>query len=138
MLPDFATMIRRKLKPGGMWVIKVPSTEGAYFIVAHRLLKIAGWLTSGVVRRLWQSEYEFPHTVYFSRATLELFSRNHGLDTVAYCEMEEVPSHSVIDRLVMDSTIPSWQAYLISPAFYLINLIEKRRGKSDALLMLAS
>jgi 2-polyprenyl-3-methyl-5-hydroxy-6-metoxy-1,4-benzoquinol methylase len=137
-LPDFANMIRRKLRPGGMWIIKVPSTDGAYFVVAHHLLKIAGSLMSGIVRRLWQSEYEFPHTVYFNRATLELFLRNHGFHIVAHRYLEEVPNRTVIDRLVMDNTISVWQAYLISPAFYLINLIEKWRGKSDALLVLAS
>ena len=138
VLPDFANMIRRKLRPGGIWVIKVPSTEGAYFVVAHHLLKIAGSLMSGIVRRLWQSEYEFPHTVYFNRATLELFLSNHGFHIVAYRYMEDVPNRSVMHRLLMVNTIPVWQAYLISPAFYLINLIEKWRGKSDALLVLAS
>lgn len=137
-LPGFAGMVRRKLRPGGVWIIKVPSTEGAYFVIAHCFLKIAGSLMSGIVSRLWQSEYEFPHTVYFNRSTLESFLRNHGFQIVAYRYMEEVPNHTVIDRLMMDNTISAWQAYLISPAFYLINLIEKWRGKSDALLVLAS
>ena len=136
-LPDFATMIRHKLRPGGMWVIKVPATEGAYFILAHRLLKIASSFMSGMIKRLWQSEYEFPHTVYFNRETLRLFLENHGFKLVAHRYMDELPNNTIIERLLMDNTIPAWQAYLISPAFYLINVIEKWRGRSDALLILA-
>ena len=37
----------------------------------------------------------------------------------------------------MDNTIPRWQAILIAPTLYFINFIEKARGKSDALLVLA-
>lgn len=136
-LPAFADMIHKKLRPKGLWLIKVPSTEGLYFNVAHRLLKFGRPLLSNTIKRLWQSEYEFPHTVYFNRRTLERYLQNHGFEVVDFTYLADVPNRTVIDRLLMDNTIPRWQAYFAAPVFYLINLIEKCRGKSDALLMLA-
>ncbi len=136
-LPDFARMIRRKLRPGGLCVLKVPSTEGLYFLVAHSLVRFVRPLTSGVIKRLWQSEYEFPHTVYFNQQTLKRFLCNHGFEILEARHIEDVPNETVIARLLMDDTIPKWQAYMIAPAFYVINFVEKLRGKSDALLMLA-
>lgn len=136
-LSNFARMIHHKLRPGGLWVIKAPSTEGLYFTLAHSLLPFGGPLMSGVVKRLWQSEYEYPHTVYFSLRTLGQFLVSHGFEVVASKYLAEVPNSTVMDRLLMDDTIPRWQAVLSAPAFYLINFIEGVRGKSDALLMLA-
>jgi cyclopropane fatty-acyl-phospholipid synthase-like methyltransferase len=136
-LPGFARMVYNKLRPEGVWLIKVPSTDGLYFTLAHRFLRFAAPLTSATIKRLWQSEYEFPHTVYFNQSTLQRYLENHGFQVVDFSYIEDVPNNTVIDRLLMDSTIPRWQAYLISPVFYLINLVEKCRGKSDALMMLA-
>jgi 2-polyprenyl-3-methyl-5-hydroxy-6-metoxy-1,4-benzoquinol methylase len=137
MLPEFAQMLHRKLKPHGFWLIKVPSTEGLYYTVAHALQPYAGSLLAGIIKRLWQSEYEFPHTVYFNRKTLGLFLGNHGYEVVATKYLAEVPNSTVMDRLRMDNTIPKWQEILIAPAQYFINAIEAMRGKSDALLVLA-
>ena len=137
MLPEFARMIHRKLKPDGLWLIKVPSTEGMYYTVAHALLPYAGSLLAGIIKRLWQSEYEYPHTVYFNRKTLGLFLANHGYEIVATKYLAEVPNSTVMDRLRMDNTIPAWQAIVIAPALYLINAVEALRGKSDALLVVA-
>lgn len=136
-LTDFARMIRRKLRPGGLFVLKVPSTEGLYFNVAHGLVRFARPLASGVIKRLWQSEYEFPHTVYFNQHTLGRYLSNNGFEVLEARHVPDVPNETVIARLLMDDTIPPWQAYLMAPAFYIINFAEKRRGKSDALLMLA-
>jgi len=137
-LSDFAGMIHRKLRPNGLWVIKVPSTEGFYFSLAHRLLPFGGASVSGVIKRLWQSEYEYPHAVYFNQGTLRRFLENEGYEVLASRYLAEVPNSTVMDRLLMDNTIGRWQAMLIAPAFYLINFIEKLRGKSDALLVVAS
>ena len=136
-LSDFAEMVHRKLRTGGLWVIKVPSTDGLYFTLAHRLAKGPRAIMSGIIKRLWQSEYEFPHTVYFSQQTLRRYLDNHGFTVIASRYLADVPNDTVIDRLLIDSTIPRWQAFLIAPAFYLINFVESWRGKSDALLMLA-
>lgn len=136
-LSDFTRMIHQKLRPNGLCVIKVPSTEGLYFNVAHRLLPFGGSIMSGVIKRLWQSEYEHPHAVYFNQRTLRRFLENHGYEVVATKFLADVPNSTVMDRLLMDNSIQRWQAILIAPTLYLINAIEKVRGKSDALLVLA-
>jgi hypothetical protein len=136
-LSDFARLIHRKLKPGGVWVIKVPSTEGLYFTLSHRLLPLSPSFAAGAVKRLWQSEYEFPHTVYFNETTLEQFLKRNGYEILTSGYLAEVPNATVMDRLLVDDTIPKWQAALGAPAFYLVNFIEQLRGKSDALLVLA-
>lgn len=136
-LSGFARMIHRKLRPDGLWLLKVPATEGLYFTLAHRLLPFARPLVAGVIKRLWQSDYRYPHTVYFSRDTLARFLDAHGFDVVQSGYLAEVPSRTVMDRLLLDDTIPRWQALLIAPALYLINAVEATRGKSDALVMVA-
>ena len=136
-LADFASMIHRTLRPDGLWVIKVPSTEGLYFTIAHRLVRMSRSIMSAVIKRLWQSEYEYPHLVYFNQSTLTRFLENRGFEPLAFEYLAEVPNSTVIDRLFMDDTIPKWQAMVSVPVFYLINLIESIRGKSDALLALA-
>ncbi len=130
----FAGMIRRKLVPGGLWVIKVPSTEGLYFTLAHLFPSLT---PRGVLRRLWQADYEYPHTVYFNRGSLRRFLESHGFEVTATRYLADVPNSTVIDRLRMDDTIPAWQAPLLAPAFYGINFVEALRGKSDALVMVA-
>jgi 2-polyprenyl-3-methyl-5-hydroxy-6-metoxy-1,4-benzoquinol methylase len=135
-LAAFAQMIQQTLKPEGLWVIKVPSTEGLYFTVAHRV-PFSSLFLSGVLKRLWQSEYEYPHTVYFNQKTLRQFLENQGYEVLAVHYLAEIPSQTIVDRLLMDSTIPRWQAFLSVPIFYLMNWIEAARGKSDALLMIA-
>jgi len=136
-LSDFARMLHRKLRPDGLWVIKVPSTEGLYFTLAHQLLPFAASVVSGVIKRLWQSEYEYPHTVYFNQKTLTQFLDRHGYEVLKVHYLDEVPNRTVMDRLRMDNTIPKWQTIFMAPVLYSLNFIEHLRGKSDALLVIA-
>lgn len=128
-LDSFAQLVARKTR--GWWVIKVPSSDGLFFKAAHALR------IRGAVQRLWQSEYEHPHTVYFDEASLTRFLRNNGFDVVAKRYLDEVPNDTVVDRLTLDGRTPRWKAMLALPLFYAINAIERLRGKSDALLVLA-
>lgn len=130
-LADFASRVRQSLRSGGLWAIKVPSTEGLFFRVAHALR-----LRRQLVR-LWQSEYAWPHTVYFSRATLTAFLARNGFHVVAHRYLSEVPLATAKARLTMMKDVPRWQAILALPAIALVNLIEALRRKSDALVVLA-
>jgi SAM-dependent methyltransferase len=69
-LSTFAQLIRRKLKPGGLWVIKVPSTEGLYFAITNCLQKLGVPFIQRAITRLWQLDYVYPHTVYFKQSNL--------------------------------------------------------------------
>ena len=116
-----------------LWVIKVPSSEGLFYQVAHALLP----LSRGVVRRLWQSDHEYPHTVYFDRSTLTRFLEKHGFVVEQARYLEEVSAKTASQRMLLDPTIPRWQSLLAAPLVRLINAFERWRGTSDALLVIA-
>jgi hypothetical protein len=130
-LASFASAVHRTLEANGLWIIKVPSSEGLFFRIAHTLhLRPA-------IRRLWQSDYASPHTVYFDRRTLSAFLRRHGFEAVAHRYLADVPSGTALARLRFDPTTSRCLALLSVPAIYAVNLIERLRGKSDALLVIA-
>jgi SAM-dependent methyltransferase len=128
-LNAFAELVRRKAR--ALWVIKVPSSEGLFFRVAHALR------LRGAVRRLWQADYEHPHTLYFDRATLTRFLGNHGFEVVAARFLEELPTATAVDRLTLDGGMARWRARLAVPFIFAVNILERLRGKSDALVVLA-
>ncbi|HEX8619343.1 MAG TPA: class I SAM-dependent methyltransferase [Thermoanaerobaculia bacterium] len=128
-LDAFAQLAARKARM--FWVIKVPSSDGLFYKAAHALR------LGSAVRRLWQSEYAHPHTVYFDERTLQRFLRKNGFETVGMRYLAEVPHGTVVDRLTLDRRIPRWKAMLAVPIFLAINVIERLRGKSDALVAIA-
>lgn len=128
-LDAFAQLAKRKARK--LWAIKVPSSDGLFFRIAHALrMKTA-------VERLWQSRYEHPHRVYFDERTLHRFLRKHGFEVVATHYLDEIPTRTVVDRLTLDGNIPRWQARMAVPAVALINTVEHMRARSDAMLVLA-
>jgi LmbE family N-acetylglucosaminyl deacetylase/SAM-dependent methyltransferase len=129
-LHAFAEDIRRR---AALWVIKVPSCEGLFYKVAHALLPF----TRSAVRRLWQSDHEYPHTIYFDEKTLTRFLRQHGFTIERIRYLEEMPDATALQRLQVDPTIPRWQALIALPLVRLVNRVERWRAKSDALLVLA-
>jgi SAM-dependent methyltransferase len=125
----FAELVKRKTR--ALWVIKVPSSDGLFFRIAHALrIRTA-------VERLWQSNYEHPHTVYFDETTLTRFLRSHAFEIVAVRYLDEVPTATAVDRLTLAGGMPRWKARLALPLFAAINAIERLRSKSDALVVLA-
>jgi hypothetical protein len=104
-LSNFAALINRKLRPSGLWVIKVPSTDGLYFTLAHKLLPVMKPLIAGIIKRLWQAEYEYPHTVYFNARTIRSYLENHAFSVLTLRYLEDVPNSTVTNRLLMDNTI---------------------------------
>jgi 2-polyprenyl-3-methyl-5-hydroxy-6-metoxy-1,4-benzoquinol methylase len=130
-LPAFVNAIRRSLAPHGIWIIKVPSAEGMYFRLAHALGMRAQ------VERCWQVGYVSPHRSYFTRMTLTRFLQRHGFEPIASRSMEELPLRTAVARLTMRGTMARWKAVLALPAIAAVNLIERLRGKSDTLLVIA-
>ena len=126
---SFARLVKRKTRR--LWVIKVPSSDGIFFRLAHRF-RIAS-----VVQRLWQSRYEHPHLLYFNEAALRTFLEKHGFAVVATRYLQEIPARTAVARLTLDRAMPRWKARLAVPAIALINLVERLRGRSDALLVIA-
>lgn len=128
-LDAFAELAKRKAR--ALWVIKVPSSDGLFFRVAHALR------LRGAIERLWQSNYEHPHTVYFDESTLTRFLAKHGFEVIAARYLDEVPLSTVVARLTLDGSMPRWKARLAVPLFVAVNAIERLRGKSDALVVIA-
>ena len=131
-LPDvaaFAALVRGRART--LWVIKVPTSEGLFFRIAHSLR------LRGATRRLWQADFVHPHKVYFDRATLTRFLDDHGFDVVATRYLDEIPTATAVDRLTLDGRLSRWAARLAVPAVAAVNVLERLRGRSDALVVLA-
>ena len=136
-LSQFAPMLRRKLRANGLLVVKIPSTEGLFFKIAHALGPFCGDMLKGVLRRLWQSEYAYPHTVYFSRSTLTRYLESSGFVILQHEYLADIPVSTVMDRLRLNNRLNWLQAIVIAPAIAIINCIEFLRNKSDSLLVIA-
>jgi 2-polyprenyl-3-methyl-5-hydroxy-6-metoxy-1,4-benzoquinol methylase len=115
----FAGRIADILRPNGLWVIKVPSVEGLYYRASDLAARVVPPIGATFMRRLWQTDYEFPHAVYFSRRSLDAWLGRHGFAIVDY---------RYIGRAL---------AYAMVPAVYIINGIERLRRRSDALVVIA-
>ncbi|MDP9231298.1 MAG: class I SAM-dependent methyltransferase, partial [Actinomycetota bacterium] len=131
----FARQLAKTLAPGGIWVIKVPTTEGLYYRVSD--LFVRAGMGGSFVRRLWQTRYEFPHLAYFSLSTLTRWLARYGFEVLDHRYPQEVPNDTVLDRLTTDHDITRSRAYVLAPAVVGVNLVEAIRGKSDSLVVLA-
>ena len=133
----FARAIADVLAPGGIWVIKVPSTDGLYYHASAMMARVLPRVGAVFMHRLWQTDYEWPHMVYFNRSTLQAWLQRHGFTMVGSTYLPEVPLRTIIDRLSHDGDISRWQAYLLVPAVLIINTVEWLRRRSDALVVIA-
>jgi SAM-dependent methyltransferase len=124
----FANLV--KIKATTLWLIKVPSSDGMFYRVAHTLR------IHSAVERLWQTHYEHPHLVYFDESTLLRFLRKHGFEIVAQRYLHETPARTIVPRLMLAGDIPLWKAWLAFPVAVAINIIERLRRRSDALMVL--
>jgi 2-polyprenyl-3-methyl-5-hydroxy-6-metoxy-1,4-benzoquinol methylase len=134
---SFARLIAESLTREGIWVIKVPTTEGLYYKISDLLVRL--WPTVGAtfVQRLWQTRYEFPHLVYFTRSNLVRWLQRFGFEVIGHRYLQEVPSGTILDRLTTDQDISRPLAYLLAPAVVGANLIEAIRRRSDSLVVFA-
>jgi 2-polyprenyl-3-methyl-5-hydroxy-6-metoxy-1,4-benzoquinol methylase len=133
----FARLVAASLAPGGIWAIKVPTTEGLYYAISDLLVRTWPKLGASFVHRLWQTRYEFPHLVYFTRSTLTRWLERFGFEVIDHRYLQEVPNGTIIDRLTTDHDISRPLAYLLAPGVVAINVIEAIRRRSDSLVVLA-
>jgi hypothetical protein len=133
----FSRLVAEALTPKGVWVIKVPTTEGIYYKLSDLLVRTWPGMGSSFVHRLWQTRYEFPHLVYFTRHNLTRWLGRYGFEVIGHRYLQEVPNRTVINRLTTDHDISKPLAYLLAPAVVVINLLEAMRGRSDSLVVLA-
>ncbi len=126
-LAAFASEVRTRLRDGGLWVIKVPTTEGILFRVAHAVR------AKNALRRLWQCDEHDPHVVYFNRTSLRRFLASQSFEVIDELPLPEIVPGTIVDRLTIDGSLPRWRALLAAPFIRALHAI----GRSDALLVLA-
>lgn len=133
----FLDLLYTKLKSKGVYVVKVPSSEGLYAGLAHFLREQFGVYFNQLLARLWLIEYAFPHTFYFQERSLRLLLEKHGFEVVECRYLQEIPNYTIRDRIRLDGAISPLVATLILPIFVGINWFETLRGKTDSMLMIA-
>jgi SAM-dependent methyltransferase len=134
---SFARAVSTALSPGGVWLIKVPTTEGLFYRLSDWLSRTLPPVGASLMRRLWQTRYEYPHLVYFSRRTLDLWLDRFGFSVLTHAYVPEVPTGTVLDRLTTDGDISRARAYVMAPAVAAANAIDALRGKTDSLVVIA-
>ena len=99
-LPDPVSAIvevERRLDPGGLAVLNLPSSDGVIFRVARRLYRIG---LVGPFHRLWQKELDSPHITYFNSNNLRSFVERHtGLRHVYTGRMAVLTRSGLWDRI---------------------------------------
>ena len=132
-----AASVRRLLAPSGVWIVKVPSSDGPYFRVAHVAARIAPRLMWPFIERLWQLRFPSPHFVYFNERSARSFVERHGFELVRTAHFPAVPMRSALARLSMDDTIPRWKALCALPLIAVLNAFEAASKKGDSLVLFA-
>lgn len=131
-----AQLVWSLLGSNGYWLLKVPSSDGAFFRVAHLVRKISLPMVQGVLKRLWLVEYESPHRGYFNERNLRIFVERNGFVVVSARYTATSDFQGLLDRLTLDDTISKWRAwFMLVPAAILL-CVEKILGRTDSLVIL--
>ncbi len=133
----FAGIVRDVLMPRGVWVIKVPAREGLYYTLSDLLVRVYPQIGASLMRRMWQTRYEYPHLVYFSLESLSRWLQRFGFVVLGHQYLPEVDSRTVVDRLTTDGDIGKLKAYVAAPAVLGVTLVDSLRRRSDALVVFA-
>jgi len=136
-LSQFCNAIYDRLVPNGHWTIIVPTSSGLFFRVSNYLFKKIKLPIESIIRRLWNSEYQYPHTLYFNLDNLSHLLLDHGFTIEISQYVDDVPNSTIIDRLSIDETIPKILIPLFAFGILSINLFSKLYGKTDLLYVLA-
>lgn len=136
-LVAFASLVHRKLSPSGIWVIKVPTSDGLVYLVAGLAGRISQRLAAGALRRLWLTEYQFPHRLYFNERSLRTFLEANGFRVARTQYLPEIYVRSALARVRWDPTVSLLHTIVAVPLLVGISVIDRIRRRSDALLMVA-
>lgn len=131
-LPDPVAAIvevERRLEPGGLAVLNLPSSDGAVFRLARCLHRFG---LVGIYERLWQKGLASPHITYFNQSNLRCFVERHtGLRQIYAGRMAVLTREGLRDRI--GSTWPGAAGLVIYPVAWLASLVLDRLP-ADAIL----
>jgi SAM-dependent methyltransferase len=136
-LAEMAARVRRHLAATGLWMIKVPSSDGPYFRAVDLLSRLFPAQAWPFIERLWLLRFASPHFVYFNEKSARRFLHRNGFEVLAVTYFAAIPLRSALARLTIDDTIPRWKAILALPVVAVLNLLEMIAGRSDSLILLA-
>ena len=123
--------IERRLEPGGLAVLNLPSSDGVIFRFA-RLLHRFG--LAGLYERLWQKGLASPHITYFNPGNLRRFAERHtGLRQVYAGRMAVLTRKGLWDRIA--STYSRAAGLVVFPAAWLASFVLDR-FPADAVLVI--
>ncbi|HVA26968.1 MAG TPA: class I SAM-dependent methyltransferase, partial [Candidatus Baltobacteraceae bacterium] len=136
-LQTLAREVLRSLSTGGLWLIKVPSSDGLFFRCVNLISRLWPLLVSGAIARLWLLNYPSPHYEYFNDRSLRCFLQTTGFETLETFYLPTLPVYSAFSRLTLDSSIPKWKAVLALPLVFLLTIAERLYGRTDSLVAIA-
>lgn len=118
-LPDLDGVLRaikHHLRPGGLLVLNLPSSEGVFFRVARRLARLG---MPGPWHRMWQLGMPSPHLHYFNADNLEALLRRHGMEVVERSQLPSIVREGLMARLRFDPR-SAWMAPVLGPPLWLL------------------
>lgn len=101
-LPEPLAMLetcRRRLRPGGLLVLSLPSADGFVFAIG-RALRSAG--LAGPYERMFQVHYPYPHLFYFDDPSLSVMAERAGFDIVRRQALRSFDVRGAFHRAGMD------------------------------------
>jgi len=108
---------RQRLQPGGLLVLNLPNSGGAFFRVATLLDRLG---IAGPHNRMWQKGFQSPHLSYFRPDLLTRLARREGYAEVYRGTLDAIDRQGLWQRLRLDrrSSLPgamlAWVAVTIA------------------------
>ena len=111
--------IERRLHPGGLAVLNLPSSDGVIFRFARCLHRFG---LAGLYERLWQKGLASPHVTYFNPGNLQRFVERHtGLRQVYAGRMAVLTRVGLWDRI--ESTYSRAAGLVVFPTGWLASFV---------------
>ena len=87
---------RHHLAPGGLLVLNLPSSEGFFYKLSRRLVRL-GW--QAPFERMWQKGFPSPHVHYFHRAGLQELAVRTGFSLVDHFTLPVLSAAGLWERI---------------------------------------
>jgi len=96
---------RQRLEPGGMLVLNLPNSRGAFFRIAMLLDRLS---LSGPLDRMWQKGFPSPHLSYFHPDAMTRLAAREGFTEIYRGELETLGRRRLWRRIRLDrrSSLP--------------------------------